>query len=72
MGSSKSSSKRKAHSNISLPNKKEKGKQSNFTPKGIEKGQAKPKVSKRKKITNIRAKINELETKRDNSKKSIK
>lgn len=34
--------------------------------------QMKPKVSKRKKITNIRAKINELETKKDNSKKSIK
>ena len=60
MGSSKSSSKRKAHSNISLPNKKEKGKQSNFTPKGIEKGQAKPKVSKRKKIIRIR---DEIETK---------
>ena len=57
MGSSKSSWKRKARSNISLPNKKEKGKQSNFTPKGIEKGQAKPKVSRRKKIIRIRDEI---------------
>ena len=68
MGSSKSSSKRKAHSNISLPNKKEKGKQSNFTPKGIEKGQAKPKVSRRKKIIRIR---DEIETK-TNKPKTIK
>ena len=60
MGSSKSSWKRKAHSNISLPNKKEKGKQSSFTPKGIEKGQAKPKVSRRNKIIRIR---DEIETK---------
>ena len=62
MGSSKSSSKRKAYSNIILPQETRKI-SDNLTLhlKQLEKeDKTKPKVSRRKKIINIRAEINEI------------
>ena len=62
----------KIHSNTSLPQeiRKISSKQSNFTLKGIEKeGQMKPKVSRRKEIIKIRVAINEIETKKKNTRK---
>ena len=67
MGCSKSSSKREFYSYTSLPQETRKisNKQSNVTPKELEKEeQTKPKVSRRKEILKIRAEINEIETKR--------
>ena len=69
MGYSKSSSKKEVHSNKSLL--QETKSQINNLPihlKEQEKEQMKPKVSRRKKITKIRAYINKTETKRDNRK----
>ena len=65
MGHSKSSSKREAHSNTSLPQetKKISDKQPNLTPTAT-KEQTKPKVSRRKEIIKIRVEINEIETKK--------
>ena len=66
MGSSKSSSKRKAYSNIILPQETRKI-SDNLTLhlKQLEKeDKTKPKVSRRKKIINIRAEINEIQTKK--------
>ena len=65
MGCSKSSSKREVYSYTSLPQETRKisNKQSNLTPKELEKEeQTKPKVSRRKEIIKIRAEINEIET----------
>ena len=65
MGCGKSSSKREDYSYTSLPQEKRKisNKQSNLTPKELEKEeQTKPKVSRRKEIIKITAEINEIET----------
>ena len=64
MGFSKSSAKRKVHSNTSLPQetRETSNKQSNFTPKASRKRRKNPKISRRKEI-NIRAEINKKETK---------
>ena len=66
MGCSKSSSKREVYSNTSLPQETRKisNKQSTLHLKELEKEQTKPKVSRRKEITKIRAEINEIETKK--------
>ena len=66
MGCSKSSSKREAYSNTILPQEKRKisNRQPNFTPKTIGKRRIKkPKISRRKEIIKIRAKISEKEMK---------
>ena len=66
MGCSKSSSKREVYSNTILPQETGKisNKQSNLTPKELEKEeQTKPKVSRRKEIIKIRSEINEKEMK---------
>ena len=65
MGCSKSTSKREVYSNTSLPleTRKISNKQFNFTPEGTRQ-RTKPKVSRRKEIINIRAEINEIETKK--------
>ena len=66
MGCSKSSSKREVYTYTSLSQETRKilNKQSNFTPKELEKEeQTKPKVSRRKEIIKVRAEINEIETK---------
>ena len=62
MGCGKSSSKREVYSYTSLPQETRKisNKQSNLTPKELEKEeQRKPKVSRRKEIIKIRSEINE-------------
>ena len=66
MGCSKSSPKREVYSNTRLPQETRtiSNKQSNFTPKELEKEQTKPKVSRRKEIIKIRSEINEIETKK--------
>ena len=67
MGCSKSSSKREVYSTTILPQETRKisNKQSNLTPKQLEKEeQTKPKVCRRKEIMKIRAEINEIETKK--------
>ena len=67
MRCSKNSSKREVYSNKSLPQETRKisNKQSNLTPKGLDKEeQTKPKVSRRKEIIKSRAEINEIETKK--------
>ena len=64
MGCSKSSSKREVHSDKCLHLKKGRLQINNLTlyPKELEKEeQTKPKVSRREKITKIRAEINEIE-----------
>ena len=67
MGFSKSSAKRKVHSNTSLPQetREKSNKQPNFTPKETRKKKEmkNPKVSRRKEIIKIRVEINEKETK---------
>ena len=65
MGCSKSSSKREVYSNTSLPQKTRKiSNNLSLHLKELEKEeQAKPEVSRRKKIIKIRAEINEIETK---------
>ena len=71
MGCSKSSSKRKVYSNTSLPQEKRKisNEQSNLTPKGTRERRTNKTQSQRKKeIIKIRAEINEIETKKNNSK----
>ena len=71
MRCSKSSSKREAYSDTSLPQKKEKSQINNLNLhlKELEKEeQTKPKVSRRKEIVKIRAEINEIETKKINRK----
>ena len=69
MGHSKSSSKREAHSNTSLPQetKKISDKQPNLTPTAT-KEQTKPKDSRRKEIIKIRSEINEKEMKETTAK----
>ena len=67
MGCSKSSFKKEVYSYKSLPQETRKisSKQSNLTPKELEKEeQTKPKFSRRKEIIMIRAEINEIETKK--------
>ena len=67
MGCSKSNSKREVYSNTILLQETRKilNKQSNLTPKGTrERRTNKPKVGRRKEIINIRAEINEIETKK--------
>ena len=67
MGCSKSCSKGEVYSYTSLPQETRKisNKQSNLTPKELEKEeQTKPKLSRRKEIIKIRAEINEIETKK--------
>ena len=67
MGCDKSSSKRKVHSDTSLPQKQEKSQINNLTLhlKQLEKEeQRKPKVSRRKDIIKIRVEINEMKTKK--------
>ena len=67
MGGSKSSSKMEVYSNTILPQEtgKTSNKQSNLTPKELEKEeQTKPKVSRRKEIIKVRAEINEIQTKK--------
>ena len=64
MGCTKSSTKRKVYSNISLPQetRKTSNKQPNLTSKAIKKRRTKPpKVSIRKEIIKIRTEINEKE-----------
>ena len=66
MGCSKSSSKREIYSNTILPQETRKSwdRQPNFTPKTtVKKRKKKPKISRRKEITNIRAEISEKEMK---------
>ena len=66
MGCTKSSTKRKVYSNISLPQetRKTSNKQPNLTSKAIKKRRTKPpKVSIRKEIIKIRTEINEKEMK---------
>ena len=65
MRCSKSSSKREVHCNIDLPQETKifSNKQTNFTLQATRK-RTKPKVSKRKKITKIKAEINKIETKK--------
>ena len=65
MGCSKSSSKREVYSNTSLPQKTRKiSNNLSLHLKELEKEeQAKPEVSRRKKIIKIRAEINGIETK---------
>ena len=66
MGCSQSSSKREVYSNTILPQKTRKtmNRQSNFTPKTLEKDEEKnPKISIRKEIIKIQAEINEKEMK---------
>ena len=66
MGFSKSSAKRKVHSNTSLPKETRENQINNLTlpPKKLEKEEMKsPRVSRRKEIIKIRAEINENETK---------
>ena len=66
MGYTKSSTKRKDYSNISLPQetRKTSNKQPNLTSKAIKKRRTKPpKVSIRKEIIKIRTEINEKEMK---------
>ena len=70
MGGSKSSSKRDVYSNTILPQETT-SQVNNLTLhlKELEKEeQTKPKVSRRKEITKIRAEINEIETRKNNSK----
>ena len=70
MGGSKSSSKRDVYSNTTLPQETT-SQVNNLTLhlKELEKEeQTKPKVSRRKEITKIRAEINEIETRKNNSK----
>ena len=71
MGCSKSSSKRKVYSDISLPQETRKiSKQSNLTPKGTRKGRQ---SQQKEKIIKIRAEINEIETgKKKTQKRSMK
>ena len=67
MGCDKSSSKRKVHSDTSLPQKQEKSQINNLTLhlKELEKEeQTKPKVSRRKENIKIRAEINEIDMKK--------
>ena len=71
MGFSKSSDKRKVHSNTSLrqETRETSNKQSNFIPKATRKRRTKiPKVSRRKEIIKIREEINEKETKETTAK----
>ena len=71
MGFSKSSDKRKVHSNTSLcqETREASNKQPNFTPKATRKRRTKiPKVSRRKEIIKIREEINEKETKETTAK----
>ena len=67
MGFSKSSAKRKVHSNTSLPQETRKtlNRQPNFTPKTTRKRRTtkKSKISRRKEIIKISAEINEKEMK---------
>ena len=67
MECSKSSSRWEVHSSTILPQEtgKTSNKQSNLTPKELEKEeQTKPKVSRRKEIIKVRAEINEIQTKK--------
>ena len=67
MGCSKSSSKREVYSNTILPQETKTSQINNLTlhQKQLEKeGQNTPKVSRRNEITEIRAEINEIETKK--------
>ena len=59
MGFSKSSAKREAHGNTSLPQetRETSNKQPNFTPKATRKSENNPEVSRRKEIMKIRAEI---------------
>ena len=67
MGCSKSSSKREVYSNTILPQETRKtlNRQHNFTPKttGKMKNKKYPKISRRKEVIKIRAKISEKEMK---------
>ena len=65
MGCSKSSSKREVYSNTILPQETRKisNRQPNFTPKTTGKEEQKKKISRRKEIIKIWAKINEKEMK---------
>ena len=60
MGFSKSSDKRKVHSNISLhqETRETSNKQPNFTPKATRKRTKNPKVSRKKEIIKIKTEIN--------------
>lgn len=71
MGCSKSSPERGIYSNKHLYVEKTKitNKQPNFTHRKLEKEQLKPKVSKRKEITEIRPEIKEIEN--ENTKEKI-
>ena len=71
MGFSKSSDKRKVHSNTSLrqETRETSNKQPNFTPKATRRRRTKiPKVSRRNEIIKIREEINEKETKETTAK----
>ena len=66
MGGSKSNSKREVYSDTSLPQETRKisNKQYNLTPKGTRKRRTNKTQSRRKETINIRAEINETETKK--------
>ena len=70
MGCSKSSSKREVDSNTGLAQiiRKIPNKQSNFIPKRTRRKRTKPQVSGRKEIIKVRAKINEIQTSKNNRK----
>ena len=66
MGGSKSNSKMEVYSDTSLPQETRKisNKQYNLTPKGTRKRRTNKTQSRRKETINIRAEINETETKK--------
>ena len=74
MGSSKSSHIREVYSNTSLPQEQGKSQLKNITLylKQLDKEQTKLKVSRRREIINIRAEINETETKKIEKNKKTK
>lgn len=63
MGGSKSSSKKEVNSNKCLPQEIKISNNLNFHLRSQGKKKIKPMVSRRKKITNIKAEINKIETK---------
>ena len=66
LDAAKSSFKREVYGNSISPQETRKisNKQSNLTPKQIEKEQTKPKISRRKEIIKIRAEISQIEMKK--------
>ena len=62
-GCSKNCSKKEVNKQSHLKKQEKSNKQSNLIPKATRERRKKPKVSRRKEITKIRAEINETETK---------